>query len=71
MRLIDWNEIDQAIDGGSLSMDIWLRIGRAQGISLESIVKRRLALRPNVPQRKTSNLPLFTNRRGWAVAAHG
>jgi len=71
MRLIDWNEVDQAIDSGTLSMEIWLRIGRVQGLSLESIVKRRLALRPSPPQRQTSNTPLFTNRRGWAVAAHG
>lgn len=58
----DWTQVDDAIREGGSSIEIWTRLGRRLGVSLEMIVMRRRTLRapPRRHGRSANNvLPLF------------
>lgn len=61
-------DIDTAIQEGVSSFEIWTRLGRRQGLSLEDIVMRRQLVRTPPPPRRLRRaprgevLPLFSFR---------
>lgn len=61
MEDTDWTQLDEAIRAGGSSIEVWTRLGRRLGVSLEMVVMRRRSLRAPRGRRPavTNVLPLF------------
>ena len=73
MDITNWTQVDEAIQDGRSSIDIWSRTGRQLGISLEMIVLRRRSLRGNRRRRAhpANVLPLFASIVPSPLVANG